>query len=503
MTTINISTEKVICEINPFIYGHFIEHLGRCIEDGIWSYRKTKIPFVFGRVREDVFWAIKELKPPILRWPGGCFSDTYHWKDGIGEPKNRPLRINRAWGLLGPKIGPLERNHFGTDEFLKLCEGVGAEPYININFGSGTPKEAIEWVSYVNSSPLSRWGRLRKKNGRREPYNVKYWGIGNEIFGFWEVGYCKSGKDYGNKYLKFYNEMKKADRNIKVVAVGTDKNIPEWNKSLLNTIGDKLDFLSLHIYVPSLNPLQMLFIRKSPENEKTYYAIVSASKFIESEIEWFWNSIKDISTDIKIAFDEWNVWWNFHDIYRAENYSIQEGIFTATVLNLFQKMCDKIGIVNFAQLVNTLGLIITKGDKLYLTPSYLVFKLYRNFAKEILVKTDVKCETYSTKRFGNIPPLNSVPYLDCSATKSKDGDMLSLIVTNRHITFEIEAGINLSGFNPKKEISVNEIKSNSPFAKNTFHNCERIKIESKKIKGNVLKYKFPPHSITNLIWTKI
>lgn len=489
---LKIYPEKIKFKIEKKIYGHFIEHLGRCIENGIWSYKDTKIPFKIGRIREDIFDAMNELRPPILRWPGGCFSDTYHWRDGIGKRGKRPLRINRAWCLLGPWVGPLERNHFGTDEFLSLCELLNCEPYINVNFGSGTPDESANWVKYTNK--------------RKDSIKVKYWGIANEIFGYWEIGYCKNGKQYAEKYLKFYKAMKSVDENIKIIAVGADVDTyPKWNREFLEIAGDCVDYLSIHAYAPALTPFDMLFGWQIKKEERNYYSILSASIRFEEILKRFYDSITEVigeNTKIKIAFDEWNLWWAYKQIYQATDYTLRDGLFTASVLNILQKSSNIVGMANFAQMVNTIGLIITNDDGLYLTPSGLAFKLYRDNTLPLLSEFDLTCDTYSSSKLGNIPSYSNIPYLDCSVTVDEDKSKVSVFVVNKHFSKEIKTLINFDDFVPSGKVIISEITSNSPFDMNDFRNKEKIKIskKEKKIIRDEFKYSFLPHSITNLVF---
>ncbi|MFH1537758.1 MAG: alpha-N-arabinofuranosidase, partial [bacterium] len=337
--------------VEEMVFGHFIEHLGRCIRDGIWDERELDIPREFGMVRKDVFDAMKALRPPVIRYPGGCFSDTYHWRDGIGPTDRRPRRFNRAWWRLKFPYTAFENNHFGTDEFVELCQRLGAEPYININFGSGSPKEAAEWVEYCNAPTGTKLADERAENGHPKPYGAKFWGIANEVWGFHEVGFCISGAQYARRYMPFHEAMKAADPEIKTVAVGSNRWFPLWNKGFLRRAGRFCDYLSVHEYVTGPNPLHQTFYTGFPETERAYYAMVAGAEMLKDTVSWARGQIVDEMGEdsaVKIAFDEWNAWWGEGQLIRAENYTLRDGIMTACTLSHLVKMSPFVGMANFA-----------------------------------------------------------------------------------------------------------------------------------------------------------
>jgi len=232
-------------------YGHFIEHLGSCIKGGVWAEGESDDMFL-GGARRELVEAIKSLNPALIRYPGGCFADGYHWKDGIGPRGERPIRKNRAWAKLGPRIGPQEDNHFGTDEFLNLCEAVGAAPQLTANVGSGAAQEAADWVEYCNGPADSKWGSERARNGHPAPYNVKYWYIGNEIFGNYEIGH-EQPLEYVNTFKEYARAMRKVSPDLKLIACGNlfrGKMGKDINRIVLTGAGDMIDYLSIHQYVP-------------------------------------------------------------------------------------------------------------------------------------------------------------------------------------------------------------------------------------------------------------
>ncbi|MHA1684456.1 MAG: alpha-L-arabinofuranosidase C-terminal domain-containing protein [Promethearchaeota archaeon] len=488
MTTITIASKDSRCEAPREILGHFIEHLGMCIENGLWTYGDTRVELLdeppLERVRRDLFDAIHDLAPPVIRYPGGCFSDTYHWQDGTGPRAGRPTRRNRAWGgmlgILGP-LGPRERNHFGTDEFLALCERLGAEPYLNVNYGTGTPEEAANWVEYVNGdSRGTRLGKARAHNGHPEPYNVKYWGIANEIYGWHERGHERKAESYARRYLEFARAMRAVDPSIKLVAVGWDRS-STWNKKLLGIIKNDVDFLSIHRYFTSNNPLKFILGKDPyPRTKDAYYIQLNSAATIEMLVQ-------EIEGDIlsslgpaglescKIAFDEWNAWKTFRQAIRADMppYNLLDGLWNALVLNVFIRNARSIGMANFAQLVNCLGMILTYKEKIVLTPHYHVFMMYSDGWQPVMRKVSVDGPTISTRKYSKHFPEQTTPIVDAACLESRDATNISLFIVNKHFDEMQEVSIQFDGDvgpPPVKNVKGTFLTHGDPFACNTVEN---------------------------------
>ncbi|NVM02050.1 MAG: hypothetical protein HWN67_06920 [Candidatus Helarchaeota archaeon] len=480
-------------------------------------YKETKRPllneFPLERVPADLFEKMAELKPPMIRYPGGCFSDTYHWKDGIGPREKRPKRRNKAWGGLIKSalynVGPKERNHFGTDEFLTLCEKLGAEKYLNINFGSGTIEEAVEWVEYANGAENSEYGKSRAKNGHKEPYDVKYWGIANEIYGFWEKGYCKTPQKYAKRYIEFAKAMREVDPGIKFIACGCNRS--NWNRPLLELIKDHVDYLSVHIYLPMIGILSNLLRKKPlPATEKVYYSIVNSSYCVEDLIL---KTEEDILATLgpdgldkcKIALDEWNIWYHYSQIYRADKppYVLRDGLWTAGVLNTLIRHSKSIGMANFAQMVNCIGMILTYDHKVVVNPHYHVFKMYGDALQANFIPVEVDCPTITSEPFGkNIPTLKR-PVLDVAATISENGKNFTLFCINKHFKELVQAKINFKSapdlkINPGIDICI--LYHDNAFITNTKNSPNEIDLKEKTLNdgANPYSYEFPPHSVTSL-----
>ena len=506
---IDINSNKK--SINPMIYSNFIEHLGDCIHNGLWAYDPVNVPFVedpiLEKVRQDILQASKGLKISILRAFGGCYSDVYHWKDAIGTRDSRKTVKNKQWarllfkyipGNLGPKI----ENQFGTDEFLHFCERIGAKAYLNVNYSTGTPEEAADWVEYCNGSSSTEFGKLRTKNGREKPYNVKYWGIANEIWGFQEVGHVKHPEKYAKRYIEFAKAMREKDPEIKLVIVGWHKS--KWNQTVLREVGEKwIDYLSIHHYVPLPIGIKTLLGMNRSYKEKKYYSMMSAFKSYERILE---NAFNDIitalggDTKVRIAFDEWGAWYDTDDIVRT-NYNLQDGLFTASILMLFQRLSDKSPMANWAQLVNVLGLIQSDPDGLIITPPYLAFKMIReNIYNNLVEDINIECETFNSKKYGQIRKATDTPYLDANLTINDTNDKFSLMLLNRHFTDKLKVKLSIQGINLKSTGIKIELNSESPFDFNTIENRDKIQINEEKmdtIKSN-MEIELPAHSFTIL-----
>ena len=397
--------------IDKNIYGHFSEHLGRCVYEGYWVGEDSPIPNTRG-IRNDVVEALKKIKVPVLRWPGGCFADEYHWEDGIGPREDRPSMINTHWG------GVTENNHFGTHEFLDLCEQLECEPFITGNVGSGTVEEMADWVEYVNFDGVSPMADLRRMNGREEPWNVKYWGVGNEN---WGCGGDMRPQYYADVYRRFQTYVREyADTSPFKVACGPYGADIKWMETLMKDAENeegRMHGLDLHYYCGS-----------GDDNG-------SATQF--KEVDWFHQlrralEIDDIITKqsnimdkydpekrVALIVGEWGAW---HDVEPGTNEgflyqqnSLRDALVAGVSLNIMNQHCDRVTMGNIAQTVNVLqAMILTNGPKMILTPTYHVFDLYKVHQDATLLPMDLECEDY---RFDD----NDMPGLNVSASRDDSG----------------------------------------------------------------------------------
>lgn len=449
---------KPLHKINKFIYGNFVEFLGG--SDGgfgaAWDDAKDDF-------RADVVQKLKELHAPIIRFPGGCFADTYHWKDGVGDRKKRKSKENLAWKGSEP-------NKIGTDEFLQLCKRINTEPQFTVNFGSGTPEEAAAWLEYTN----------KQKN-----YGVKYWEIGNEIYGGWETGHT-TAYNYAKRFLEYARQMKKVDKNIKLIAVG-DGTIffgSKWNQKVLKIAGSEIDYLSLHFYMPGL--------ATNLQGDELYYHIQAQADVLKNYLLQTKQIIDSTNNKhVKIAVTEWNVGFPTYMDYWEEN--LAAAVFAGGFLNQMERLGDFVEIANFAQLVNTnwsITAVKAGKDKVYATPGYCVLKMYAEHTGEFLLPVNVKSETF---REGE---KMDVAYIDAAA--SVDEGHVYLHVVNRHLKKALTASIKMGGLNVKKDASVFSVSADSVEERNTFDEPEKVKIQSHAVinAGQSFPYTFPAHSVT-------
>jgi len=438
--------------------------------DGVWA---------------EVVKAARDLKPGIIRFPGGCFADCYHWMDGIGKRDERPARKNSHWKGI-------EENNFGTDEFIHFCRNIGSEPMICVNFGSGTPEEAANWVEYCNGSVDSQYGALMALNGNPEPYNVRYWDIGNEIFAEWESGHC-TAEAFAERYMEFYEAMKAKDSSIIILACGGDGNdlSQEWNKTLLSKTKGKMDYITLHCYAPQIGKIAI-------DNETLYYGTVGAVKKYEKVINNTYETIKNYAPgeNIKIAVTEWNTMFN-NNSYRE--HTLEAAIFSAGMLNLFLRSSNMVDICNFSDLVNGWqgGCVRSDRGKVFLTPSYYTLKLYSNSGVKYVLETHTDCETYDICKVGHVSNVQGVPYVDAVACLG-EGEIIVFIV-NRHLERSSLVSIDVNGASLKGNAFVSEITSANPYDANTMEK-EKVKIRDSIIHDfNPAKgYLVSPHSIVRL-----
>ena len=400
--------------ISKDIYGHFSEHLGTCIYGGIWVGSDSKIPNTYG-IRNDVLFALREIKVPNLRWPGGCFADTYHWRDGIGPQEKRASIVNTHWG------GVTEDNSFGTHEFMKLTELLGCEAYINGNVGSGTVKEMSEWVEYLTSDSDSPMTRLRKENGQEKPWNVKYFAIGNEN---WGCGGNMTDEFYGNIMRQFSTYLNNYGENrLYRVACGPSDYNYAWTETLMKDGGTRGRFQGLSIHYYSLVDGWNNKGSATDFDERQWFQTMQANLRMDEIIKGH-SAIMDRYDPQKnkgLIVDEWGNWFNVepgtNPGFLYQQNSMRDAITAAIHLNIFNHHAARVKVANLAQIVNVLqSVILTKDDKIVLTPTYHVFRMFRVHQEAKLLNIDLRCEEYTN---GN----NKIPAISASASVDKDGKL--------------------------------------------------------------------------------
>ena len=404
--------------INPELQGHFSEHLGRCIYEGLFVGEDSDIPNVKG-MRKDVIEALKEMKIPVLRWPGGCFADEYHWKDGVGPKESRKKMINTHWG------GVVEDNSFGTDEFMELCKQLGCKPYINGNVGSGTVQEMSEWVEYMTMEGVSPMADARKANGHEEAYKVDYFGVGNEN---WGCGGNMLPEYYANLYRRYqtYIRTYNPEKPIFKICCGPNAGDYEWTDTVMKQcfkgtehVHGLMDGLSLHYYtVPhtwETKGAATVF------NKEDWYETLSKTLFMEELITRHTAIMDkyDKKHEVALVVDEWGTWYDVEEGtnpgFLYQQNTVRDALVAGINLNIFNKHCDRVKMANIAQLCNVLqSVILTEGGRMVKTPTYYVFKMFSAHQDGELLDSHIESEMIG-------PDEKKIPNLTESVSVSKDG----------------------------------------------------------------------------------
>ena len=419
------------------IYGQFAEHLGRCIYDGIWVGPDSDIPNING-YRKDLVEALKELKVPVLRWPGGCFADEYHWMDGIGPKENRPMMINNNWG------GTVEDNSFGTHEFFNLCELLECEPYLSGNVGSGTVEELAKWVEYITAEG-GTLAELRAENGRKEPWKLKYLGVGNES---WGCGGDMYPEYYSDLYRRYAIYCRNYDGNVLYkVASGASDYDYNWTKVLMDRIGDKMNGVSLHYY--TVKGWEGSKGSATDFDTDWWYNMVSKAVEVEEVIEnhkAIMNAY-DPEGKIDLLLDEWGTWFDVepgtNPGHLYQQNTMRDAMVAAMSLNIFHRHTDRLKMANIAQIVNVLqSMILTKGNEMVLTPTYHVFRMYNVHQNAQYVPTECNAADMVAPS-GRIMP-------EVSVTASKDADgKLHVSIANPVVDKAQTLVLSFDDLNPK------------------------------------------------------
>lgn len=491
-------------KINKEIYGQFAEHLGSCIYGGLWVGEDSPIPNIQG-YRKDVFDALKALKVPVLRWPGGCFADEYHWRDGIGPRSERPSMKNNNWG------GTIEDNSFGTHEFLNLCEMLGCEPYISGNVGSGTVEELAKWVEYMTSEEGTPMAKLRKQNGREKPWKVKYLGVGNES---WGCGGNMRPEYYSDLYRRYSVYCRNYDGNkLYKIASGASDYEYDWTKVLMERIGQRMDGVSLHYYTCSgWNGSKGSATQF--DSDQYYWALAKCLE-IDSVIQKHKDIMDaaDPERKVDLLVDEWGTWWDEEPgtipghLYQQN--ALRDAFVAALSLNVFHRHTDRVKMANIAQIVNVLQSMILTDQvgtgHMVLTPTYHVFQMYTPFQESTFLPVDIESETievskaYFKDKADENTGSRTMPLLSASAAKCQDGSVvLSLI--NVSLDKPQTLDVKLEGFTGKT-VKGNILTSKNVADYNDFEHPDRVspvEFRDAKLKKGVLTVKLPAKSIVVL-----
>ena len=476
--------------ISKYIYGHFAEHLGHCIYGGIWVGENSPIPNTDG-IRNDVVQALKEINPTVVRWPGGCFADTYHWKDGIGPRDKRPSIVNSNWG------GVTEDNSFGTHEFLEFCNLIGADPYICVNVGSGTVQEAADWVDYVNSNVESPMTNLRKQNGRDKPWDVKFWAVGNES---WGCGGNMEPEYYADLFKRFSTFMRSGNL-YRIASGGTDSDY-NWTETILKKTQHRRDLIqgySFHYYTFCHGWNDKGSATKFDEND--WFYTLKNTLIMEGRLDRHIALMDEYDPDNKIGLiaDEWGNWYTVepgtNPAFLYQQNTLRDAITAALYLNIFNNHARRVKMANIAQLINVLqSMLLVKDNEIVKTPTYYLFKMYKVHQDATLLPINIECKDYTYNGM-------SLPEISASASKDSTGKIhVSLCNINPHDGAEIE--VDLRGTGVLSTVNGEIITAPEMNTYNDFSKPENINIQkftgAELQKNGVLKVKLPSKSVVTL-----
>lgn len=498
MAKLVINETKYEGTIQPEIYGHFSEHLGRCIYEGIYVGENSVIPNVNG-MRVDVIDALKELQVPVLRWPGGCFADEYHWMDGIGPKEGRKKMINTHWG------GVVEDNSFGTHEYMELCRQIGCKTYVNGNLGSGTVQEMSEWAEYMTFKGVSPMADLRKENGHEEPWTVDYFGVGNEN---WGCGGNMTPEYYANEYRRYQTYVRHYDESkpIKKICCGANVDDYHWTKGVLDTAFDHvpeachgfMDGLSLHYYV---HPGGWENKGSATDfDEEAWYQTLKKALYMETLINRHSDIMNQYDPDKKVGMivDEWGTWFTCepgtNPGFLYQQNTVRDALIAGITLNIFNKHCDRVKMANLAQMINVLqAVILTEGDQMIKTPTYHVMHMYRHHQGAQLLNSELT----------NVEEIGmdewKVPKITESVSMNKEG-VITLTLNNLSATDTESVDVTFveKGY---KVIEAKIVTNKDMRAYNTFEETENV-VEAEfmdyKIAEDKMMIQMPAYSVIEI-----
>jgi len=475
--------------ISPEIYGHFAEHLGRCVYEGFWVGPNSAIPNTRG-IRNDVVDALKKLDVPVIRWPGGCFADEYHWKDGVGPVEQRPSMINTHWGMV------TETNRFGTHEFMDLCEMLGCQAYISGNVGSGTPEEMQDWVEYMTFAGKSQMADLRRANGREKPWKIKYFAVGNEN---WGCGGNMTPEYYADVFKRYATYVRNyPGNNVTKIACGPSSADYHWLEVVLKKAAGQMDAISLHHYVFGSSDWNNKG-RATVFDETGWFTVLKKTLELDDILKKasILMDKYDKQGRIGLYVDEWGTWW---DAEKGENpgflyqqNTLRDAVVAGCFLNIFNQHCDRVRMANIAQINNVLqAMVLTKGEKMIVTPTYHVFEMFKVHQGARFLPCDINCTPYQNGS-------ESLPAISASASKDKSGK-IHISICNLNPESPAELACAFEGFQAKK-VTGRILTAEVMNAHNTFEKPDVVRpVEFKGMKTEDSKIlaTIPPKSVVVL-----
>ena len=490
---IHIDTNRVISPISPLLFSGFAEHMGRCIYEGIYDPASPHADE--NGLRRDVLAALRELNFRSMRYPGGNFLSGYHWEDGIGPKEQRSRRRDLAWQSI-------ESNQFGTDEFLRFCREIGSEPMLGVNMGTGSIQDASNLVEYCNAPTGSKYADWRAENGQREPYGVKYWCLGNEMDGPWQIGHLDA-VEYGKKARESAKMMRWQDPEIELILCGssgpTMPTYPEWDRVALEICWDQVDYHSMHYYAGN------------PDDDTASYLAISAG--LETFVDTLAGVLRYVKAkhrskrDVYLSWDEWNVWykaredddtrgsWSEAPHLIEEIYNLEDALVVAQWLNVFLRKADVLKIACIAQIVNVIAPILTTRDDMLKQTIYYPLLLFSQMARGQALDLLVESPRYETRQFGDMP------LLDVSSAFDAEAGVNTVFIINRSQTERVPLEIYWSDVTPNRISAAHQLAGDDPKAANTWENPKNLvtqAIYAPRVIDGKAELSLPPLSFTAL-----
>jgi alpha-N-arabinofuranosidase len=489
--TIYLDTNRVISPISPLLFSGFAEHMGRSIYQGIFE---PDSPHADARgFRKDVLAVLREMNFRSIRYPGGNFLSGYRWLDGVGPREQRPRRRDLAWQSI-------ETNQFGTNEFLELCATLGTEPMLAVNMGTGTIQDAASLVEYCNAPVGSQYADLRAAHGFAQPYGVKYWCVGNEMDGPWQIGHLEA-PDYAVKAREAAKMMRWQDPTIKLITAGSSSTgmptYPEWDQVVLDVCWEHTEYHSLHYYADNRKQDTPSYLALSAQFESHVDTLAGVLRYVKAK--------RRSKHDVYLSWDEWNVWykatgaeylegkWTEAPHLAEEVYNLEDALVVAQWMNVFLRKADVLKIACLAQAINVISPVLTTRDSLLKHTTYYPFVLFSKLAKGLALDVAVKSPVYSTTQFGDMP------LLDVSACYDEENQAHAVFIVNRSQTEAVTVDLCWQDLAPDHLDGIYQVAGNDPLAINTFEqpdNIVTVSVPPTPVTDQKTTLRLPPLSFT-------
>ena len=485
-----LDTNRTIAPISPLLFGGFVEHMGRCVYEGIYDPKSSHADE--RGLRKDVLAALRDQAYTVMRYPGGNFLSGYNWLDGVGPKEKRPSRRELAWQST-------ETNQFGTNEFMDFCEAIDAAPMLGVNMGTGTIQAASDLVEYCNVDSGTYWSDLRAQHGYRKPHNVRYWCVGNEMDGPWQIGHLDA-VEYGKKALEAAKMMKWQDPSIKTILCGSSNDqmptYPDWDRTALEIAWEHIDYHSMHYYAGNRSDDTASYLASALGFERFVDTLEGTLRYVKAK--------RRSNHDVYLSWDEWQVWykgdplqgnWSEAPHLAEEIYNLEDALVVAQWLNVFLRKSHVLKAACVAQIVNVISWLQTRGDDLLKQPSYYAFKLVSNYAKGEALDVLVKAPFVATKEYGDVPAL------DVSASYDAETQQGAIFLVNRGLT---EAVTTELVWQDGKEVGIDQawqLAGNDPKEINSWEEPNRLvaqEIVAPQVENGRSRLSLPPLSFTVL-----